>query len=841
MANKNIVSVLLEERSFAPPAEFTERARLKPADLAQLREQAEKDHAGFWAQMARNELHWQTPFTVALDDSGAPNYRWFTDGRLNVSYNCLDVHLAQRGEKTAVIFEGEPGDVRRLSYHKLHREVCRFANALKAQGVTKGDRVIIYMPLVPEVVVAMHACSRIGAIHSVVFGGFSAMSLKDRIEDTGAKLVITADGGWRAGNIIELKAATDKALAGGCPTVERVIVYQRTDKPVPMEPGRDIWWHDAIQGMADECEPEWVEAEHPLFLLYTSGSTGKPKGIQHSTGGYLLGAKLTSQWVFDLREDDVYWCTADVGWVTGHSYVAYGPLAAGSTVVLYEGGPMFPDGGRFWKICQDHGITIFYTAPTAIRALMKLGDEIPGKYDLSRLRLLGSVGEPINPEAWMWYHRVIGDERCPIVDTWWQTETGAIMISPVPGATATKPGSCTQPLPGIEVDIVDDHGDPVERADAGGYLVIKKPWPSMLRTLWGDNERYKSAYWSKFNNRYYVAGDSAHRDKDGYYWIMGRIDVVLNVAGHRLGTMEVESALVAHPRVAEAAVVGKPHEIKGESVFAFVVCRGERPMGDTSEFVKELRNWVTEQLGAIARPDDIRFADNLPKTRSGKIMRRLLKDVARGVEITQDVSTLENPGIIDQLRGVDSGGAPATPEAPKKAGKKAAGGGNGGKAVPTKAAPKADAAKADAPKAGAAKADSPKPSAVKSGAAKKRSAANTGAATAKSPAAKKRAVANRSAGAKAATKPSTSAKVVKKATRSTAKPGVRASTARAAPKQGAGRPSATGASAKPGRAAAKTNKGGAKPASAKRPTAPAPKANAKPAAKRAVKRGNRRR
>jgi acetyl-CoA synthetase len=674
MANKNIVSVLQEERSFAPAPEFTRQALLKPADVEKLRARAAEDHVGFWAELARQELHWQTPFTVTLDDSQAPNYRWFSDGTLNVSYNCLDAHLDQHGDRTALIFEGEPGDVRRVSYRELHAEVCRFANALKARGISRGDRVIIYMPLVPEVVVAMHACNRIGAIHSVVFGGFSSVALKDRIEDTGAKLVITADGGWRGGHVIELKAATDKALAGGCPTVERVIVYRRTGKPVPMDSERDLWWHDVIDGMSSECEPEWVDAEHPLFLLYTSGSTGKPKGIQHSTGGYLLGAKVTSKWVFDLRADDVYWCTADVGWITGHSYVAYGPLAAGATVVLYEGGPMFPDGGRFWKICQDHGVTIFYTAPTAIRALMKLGEELPAKYDLTRLRLLGSVGEPINPEAWMWYHKVIGAERCPIVDTWWQTETGCIMISPLPGVTATKPGSCTQPLPGIEVDIVDDNGKPVKGADAGGYLVIKKPWPSMLRTLWRDNERYVSAYWEKFKQGYYVAGDSAHRDKDGYYWIMGRIDDVLNVAGHRLGTMEVESALVAHPRVAEAAVVGKPHEIKGESVFAFVVCRGQRPTGDTSALVKELRDWVAEQLGAIARPDDIRFADNLPKTRSGKIMRRLLKAVARGEEITQDVSTLENPAIIDQLRGVDSGNGaasgPAVPSASKKSARK---------------------------------------------------------------------------------------------------------------------------------------------------------------------------
>jgi acetyl-CoA synthetase len=679
MANKNIVSVLLEERTFAPPAEFTQRARIKPADARKLREHAAKDHVGFWAELARNELHWHKPFTVTLDDSNAPNYRWFTDGRLNASYNCLDVHLAEHGQKTALIFEGEPGDVRRMSYRELHAEVCRFANALKAQGLRSGDRVIIYMPLIPEIIVAMHACNRIGAIHSVVFGGFSALALKDRIEDTGAKAVITADGGWRGGHVIELKAAADKALAGGCPSVERVIVYRRTDKPVAMDPKRDVWWHDIVAGTSPVCEPEWVDAEHPLFLLYTSGSTGKPKGIQHSTGGYLLGAKVTSEWVFDLRADDVFWCTADVGWVTGHSYVAYGPLAAGATVVLYEGSPVVPDGGRFWKICQAHGVTIFYTAPTAIRALMKLGDELPAQYDLTRLRLLGSVGEPINPEAWMWYQRVIGGGRCPIVDTWWQTETGAILIAPLPGATATKPGSCTQPLPGIAVDIVDDHGKPVTSADAGGYLVISKPWPSMLRTLWRDNDRYVAAYWEKFNNRYYVAGDSAHRDKDGYYWIMGRIDDVLNVAGHRLGTMEIESALVAHARVAEAAVVGKPHEIKGEAVFAYVVCRGERPTGDTSALVRELREWVGEQLGAIAKPDEIRFADNLPKTRSGKIMRRLLKAVARGEEITQDISTLENPGILDQLRGVDvapaAGQSVSKPKAPAKkpAGRKTTG------------------------------------------------------------------------------------------------------------------------------------------------------------------------
>jgi acetyl-CoA synthetase len=671
MPDKNIQSVLQEERSFPPAAPFAARAQIKPADLAALKARADREPESFWADLARQELTWHKPFSVVLDDRNAPNYRWFTDGELNASYNCLDVHLTDRGHKTAIVFEGEPGDTRRLSYRELHAEVCRFANVLRAQGVKRGDRVVIYMPLIPEIVVAMHACNRIGAIHSVVFGGFSAPALKDRIEDTEAVLVITADGGWRGGNVVELKSAADKALSGGCPSVRSVIVCKRTGRSVGMKAGRDSWWHELIEGQSPVCEPEWVDAEHPLYLLYTSGSTGKPKGIQHSTGGYLLGVKLTSKWVFDLRDDDVFWCTADVGWVTGHSYVAYGPLAAGATVVLYEGSPMTPDGGRFWKNCETHGVTIFYTAPTAIRALMKLGDDIPARYDLSRLRLLGSVGEPINPEAWMWYHRVIGRERCPIVDTWWQTETGAIMISPLPGAVATKPGSCTLPLPGIDVDIVDDQGNSVTRADAGGYLVIRKPWPAMLRTIWRNNERYLAGYWEKFRNRYYVAGDSAHRDKDGYYWIMGRIDDVLNVAGHRLGTMEIESALVSHPRVAEAAVVGRPHDIKGESVFAYVVCRGTRPTGNVAALVDELRKWVSEQLGAIARPDDIRFADNLPKTRSGKIMRRLLRSIARGEEISQDVSTLENPGILDQLRGVDTGTAKGSaPRAAAKSGKK---------------------------------------------------------------------------------------------------------------------------------------------------------------------------
>src|SRR6266404_534817 len=668
MADKNIQSALLETRSFPPPPAFAARARIKPADLENLRKRARDDHVGFWADLASQELSWHTPFTVTLDDTHAPNYRWFSDGRLNASYNCLDVHLNERGHKTAVIFEGEPGDVRRLSYRELHAQVCRFANALKAQGVTRGDRVIIYMPLVPEIVIAMHACNRIGAIHSVVFGGFSAPALKDRIVDTEAKVVITADGGWRGGQAVELKAAADHALASGCRSVRRVIVLKRTGKPISMDPKRDLWWHEAIETQTPSCEPEWVDAEHPLFLLYTSGSTGKPKGIQHSSAGYLLNAKTSVRWAFDLNATDVFWCTADVGWVTGHTYVVYGPLAAGATVLMYEGAPTFPDGGRFWKICQTHGVTILYTAPTAIRALMKLGDAIPAKYDLRKLRLLGTVGEPINPEAWMWYHKIIGGERCPIVDTWWQTETGAAMMTPIPGVTPTKPGSCAKPLPGIFVDIVDDEGRPVKTPDAGGYLVITRPWPSMLRTIWGDNERYLQTYWEKFQNRYYVAGDSARRDKDGYYWIMGRIDDVLNVAGHRLGTMEIESALVAHRLVAESAVVSKPHDIKGESVFAYVVLNVPRPEGAAAKsLIDELRNWVGEQLSPIAKPDEIRLTDNLPKTRSGKIMRRLLRSIARGEEITQDVTTLENPGILEQLKGGAAAPAKRTASAKRAA------------------------------------------------------------------------------------------------------------------------------------------------------------------------------
>ncbi|NGY05108.1 acetate--CoA ligase [Solimonas terrae] len=652
--SQNIKSVLTEDRVFPQSAAFVSQARLDADRLAALHAAAARDHVGFWGDLAKKELGWQTPFTRVLDDSQAPNYRWFTDGKLNASANCLDRHLGARGDKLAIRFEGEKGDTRNYTYRQLHAEVCRVANALKALGIGKGDRVVIYMPMVPEAVMAMQACARIGAIHSIVFGGFSSTALKDRIEDAGARLLITADGGHRGGQIVELKRAADDALAQGCKTLDKVLVLKRTGHDVAFDARRDVWWHEIVPKQSERCDPQWVESEHPLFLLYTSGSTGKPKGIQHSTGGYLLGAMTTCQWVFDLRDDDVFWCTADVGWITGHSYVCYGPLACGATILMYEGAPTVPDAGRFWKIAQDHGVTIFYTAPTAIRALMRLGDDWPKRYDLSKLRLLGSVGEPINPEAWMWYHKVIGKEQLPIVDTWWQTETGSIMISPIPGAVPTKPGSCTKPLPGIAVEVVDEAGDVLTGKDAGGYLVITKPWPSMLRTIWNDNERYLKTYWGQFSNRYYVAGDSTHRDEDGYYWIMGRIDDVLNVSGHRLGTMEIESALVSHPAVAEAAVVGRPHEIKGESVFAFVICRGERPRGaEAEQLAKTLRDHVGREIGALAKPDEIRFADNLPKTRSGKIMRRLLRSIAKGEEITQDVSTLENPAIVKQLAGQD--------------------------------------------------------------------------------------------------------------------------------------------------------------------------------------------
>ena len=652
MTQDNIQSTLHEERTFPPSDEFTSSATLSTDKLNELYALAEKDHKLFWSQQAKQEIDWHQSFNTIVDGSNAPFYRWFPDGQLNISYNCLDRHLAERGDKTAIIFEGEPGDTQHISYRELHQRVCIFANALKSQGIQKGDRVIIYMPMLAEAVIAMQACARIGAIHSVVFGGFSAESLKDRIEDTGAKLVITADGGHRGGKIIELKATTDDALNKGCTSVETVIVFKRTGHNINMTSGRDIWWSDAEANQQAHCDPEWVNADHPLFLLYTSGSTGKPKGIQHGTGGYLLNAITTMRWVFDIQDSDVFWCTADVGWITGHTYVAYGPLATGATILIYEGVPTVPDAGRFWDICQRHQATIFYTAPTAIRALMKMGDDIPSNYDLSKLRILGTVGEPINPEAWMWYHTIIGQQRCQIVDTWWQTETGAHMIAPVPAATITKPGSCTRPLPGIDAAVVNEQGEEITQADEGGYLVIRQPWPSMIQTVWGDDQRYKDTYWPYFDGKYYLAGDSARRDQDGYFWIMGRIDDVLNVSGHRLGTMEIESALVAHENVAEAAVVGQPHDIKGEAIFAYVVLKGERPAdGIDEELTDELRQWVGNQIGAIAKPDNIRYADNLPKTRSGKIMRRLLRTIAKGDEITQDTSTLENEGILPQLQG----------------------------------------------------------------------------------------------------------------------------------------------------------------------------------------------
>ena len=654
MADDLIESILNESRSFGPPKDFIDQANIDEEKAHNLKKQAEENHIQYWATLAKDQLEWFQPFNNILDESKAPNYEWFNDGVINASYNSLDVNVSKNPNKTAIIFETEDGKSEHITYKELLSRTSQFANGLKKLGVEPMDRVVIYMPMCPEAVIAMQACARIGAIHSVVFGGFSSNALKDRIEDAKSKIVITADGAYRGGNIIPLKQATDEAVSQSSYKVENVVVFQRTGEKIEFNEKRDVWWGDLVSDCDSNCDPEPLNAEHPLFILYTSGSTGKPKGIQHSTAGYILHAKTTFSWVFDIKNDDVFWCTADVGWITGHTYVAYGPLLAGATILIYEGAPTFPDVGRFWDICEKHAVTIFYTAPTAIRALMKHGDEIPQSYDLSSLRLLGTVGEPINPEAWMWYHRIIGQERCPIVDTWWQTETGGAMISPLPGVTETKPGSCTTPMPGIDVDIVDELGESVGEANQGGYLVIKKPWPSMLRTIWGDNQRYIDTYWEKFDGRYYVAGDSAYRDEDGCHWIMGRIDDVLNVSGHRLGTMEVESALVANEMVAEAAVVGRPHEVKGESIFAFVVTKGERPIGEGAKKMQEaLREWVAEQVGAIAKPDEIRFSDNLPKTRSGKIMRRLLRAIARDEAITQDISTLEDESIIRQLQGED--------------------------------------------------------------------------------------------------------------------------------------------------------------------------------------------
>ena len=651
----SIDSILVETRVFPPSDTFRERAVVSGMDAYRaLCAEAESDYEGFWARQAREQISWYRPFTQTLDESNAPFYRWFHDGQLNVSYNCIDRHLPLLAHKIALIFESDNGTVRRVTYAELSRMVGQFANGLKSLGVNKGDRVIVYMPMSIEAVVAMQACARIGAIHSVVFGGFSAKSINERIIDAGAKLVITANAGIRGGKVVPLKTTTDEAIAlGGCDSLERVVVYQRAaeqDAPVSWQKGRDIWWHELVKGKPEYCEPTWVGADDPLFILYTSGSTGKPKGVQHSSAGYLLGAINSMRWVFDFKPDDIFWCTADVGWITGHSYVAYGPLALGGTQVIFEGVPTYPDAGRFWQMIERHRVTTFYTAPTAIRSLIKLGGDLPAQFDLSSLRLLGTVGEPINPEAWMWYHEQVGGGRCPIVDTWWQTETGSHMIAPLPGAVPTKPGSCTLPLPGIMADIVDEAGMPVE--NGGGFLVIKRPFPSQVRTLWGDPDRFVKSYFpDEYQGRYYLAGDSAHRDADGYFWIMGRIDDVLNVSGHRLGTMEIESALVANPQVAEAAVVGRPDALKGEAIVAFVVLKGARPTGDEKKrIVAELRDWVANQIGAIAKPEDIRFGDNLPKTRSGKIMRRLLRSIAKGEQITQDTSTLENPAILQQLQ-----------------------------------------------------------------------------------------------------------------------------------------------------------------------------------------------
>jgi acetyl-CoA synthetase len=649
-----IDSVLKETRLFQPSDDFRVNANVSGIEgYNALCEKANNDYEGFWGDLAKSMLDWKKPFTKVLNSDNAPFYKWFEDGVMNVSYNCLDRHLETKANKVAIIFEADDGSVTRVTYRELYHRVCQFANGLKSLGVVKGDRVVIYMPHTIEAVVAMQACARIGAIHSVVFGGFSAGALRDRIQDAQAKVVITANETVRGGKATALKTITDEALGlGGCESISKVVVFQRTSsKPEHWNEERNIWWHKLVKDQADTCEPEWVDAEHPLFILYTSGSTGKPKGIQHSSAGYLLGTQVTMKWVFDYKETDVYWCTADVGWITGHSYIAYGPLGIGATQVVFEGVPTYPDASRFWQMIEKHEVTTFYTAPTAIRSLIKLGGDLPKQYDLSSLRLLGTVGEPINPEAWMWYYEVVGGSRCPIVDTWWQTETGCNMIAPLPGAVATKPGSCTLPIPGIMADIVDESGAQVDLGK-GGFLVVSKPWPSMVRNIWGDSERFKKTYFpDDYNGKLYLAGDSAHRDENGYIWIMGRIDDVLNVSGHRLGTMEIESALVANPLVAEAAVVGKPHEIKGESVVAYVVLKGNRPEGDDAKRIaKELREWVAHEIGKIAQPDEIRFGDNLPKTRSGKIMRRLLRDIAKGLEITADTSTLENPAILEQLR-----------------------------------------------------------------------------------------------------------------------------------------------------------------------------------------------
>ncbi|MBX9869237.1 MAG: acetate--CoA ligase [Burkholderiaceae bacterium] len=655
----DLESKSVESRVFPPPASFSAQAAIPSMDAYHaMCAEAERDYEGFWSKLARDTLQWHKPFTKALDESTAPLYKWFADGLMNVSYNCLEVNLQKGlGDKTAIIFEADGGEVTKVSYQALYEKVCQFANGLKSLGVNKGDRVVIYMPMSIEGVVAMQACARIGAIHSVVFGGFSAKSLQERIVDVGAVAVVTADEQVRGGKHLPLKSIVDEALAlGDCEKVRQVIVYRRTGGNIPMVAGRDLWMHELAATQAKVCEPEWVSAEHPLFILYTSGSTGKPKGVQHSSGGYLLWAMLTMKWTFDIKPSDVFWCTADIGWVTGHTYITYGPLAVGATEIVFEGIPTFPNAGRFWDTIQKHKVSIFYTAPTAIRSLIKAADADaaihPDKYDLSSLRLLGSVGEPINPEAWMWYYKNIGHEKCPVVDTFWQTETGGHMMTPLPGATPLVPGSCTLPLPGIMAVIVDETGHELPNGQ-GGILVVKRPWPSMIRTIWGDEERFKKSYFpEEFGGKVYLAGDGAIRNKDtGYFTITGRIDDVLNVSGHRMGTMEIESALVANPLVAEAAVVGRPDDTTGEAICAFVVLKRPRPTGDEAkQIATELRNWVAKEIGPIAKPKEIRFGDNLPKTRSGKIMRRLLRVLAKGEEITQDISTLENPAILEQLK-----------------------------------------------------------------------------------------------------------------------------------------------------------------------------------------------
>jgi acetyl-CoA synthetase len=651
--------LMQENRVFNPSSDFIKNAAVPGMDAYNaLCAEAAKDYEGFWARLARENLYWKKPFTKVLDETNPPFYKWFEDGLTNASYNCLDRNLENgNAQKTAIIFEADDGKVTNVTYSDLHARVCQFANAMRKMGIKSGDRVIIYMSMSIEGVVAMQACARIGATHSVVFGGFSAKSLQERIVDVGAIAVITADEQMRGGKALPLKVIVDEALAlGDCEKVKNVIVYKRTGGNIAMTAGRDSWMHEVVANEAKTCEPEWVSAEHPLFVLYTSGSTGKPKGVQHSTGGYLLWAILTMKWTFDIKPSDVFWCTADIGWVTGHSYITYGPLAVGCTEIVFEGVPTYPNAGRFWDTIQKHKATIFYTAPTAIRSLIKAAsvDESvhPKKYDLSSLRLLGSVGEPINPEAWMWYYENIGGSRCPIADTFWQTETGGHMISPLPGATPMVPGSCTLPLPGIMAAIVDEAGHDVPNG-SGGILVVKRPWPSMIRTIWGDNDRFVKAYFpEELGGTLYLAGDGAIRNKDtGYFTITGRIDDVLNVSGHRMGTMEIESCLVANPLVAEAAVVGRPDEMTGEAICAFVVLKGGRPTGDDAKkLAMELRNWVGKEIGPIAKPKDVRFGDNLPKTRSGKIMRRLLRVIAKGEEVTQDTSTLENPAILDQLK-----------------------------------------------------------------------------------------------------------------------------------------------------------------------------------------------